>query len=116
MKANGTKLLAVAAIATSCCVSFAQQSNNAGSSGSSSSTQGSYGSSDVTTPATSTSGTGTTTGTSSSRATSTRNFGAESCVGLADRQTERACREGFPVDQPQSYGPTRDRNMDDQAG
>ena len=117
MNGHATKLLAAAAIATSCCVTFAQQSNDAGKPGDSSSAPGRYGTSDTTMPATSTSGTGATMGTTNNgRAYPARSFGTHSCVGLSDRQSERACREGFPVDQPESYEPTRDRNVDDQAG
>jgi hypothetical protein len=40
------------------------------------------------------------------------------CTGLSDRQTERACREGFPVDHsgmPNSMGSDRGGKSDDQA-
>ena len=114
MNGLATKLLAATAIAASCCVSFAQQSNDAGKPGDpGTGASGAYGTSDTTRAGTSTSGTGTT---NNGRAYPARRFDSHSCIGLSDRQTERACREGFPVDQPESYEPTRDRNVDDQAG
>ena len=41
-----------------------------------------------------------------------------SCSGLSDRQTERACRQGFPVDHsdtPNASSPDRGGKSDDQA-
>lgn len=44
---------------------------------------------------------------------------SRNCAGLSDRQTEHACKAGFPVhhaDQPNSMGSDQGGKTDDQAG
>jgi len=118
MKKSAVKSALALALCAAGCVSFAQQSSD--TSGTSGATGPSNGSSaypqDVnkTSPGmdgTSSSGTG---------YDSTYQSRNRSCAGLSDRQTERACRQGYPTQH--NNQPSVDRPMegggqtDDQAG
>lgn len=89
MKASALKSAVAAALCAAGCVSFAQSSNDTNSSGSLSNQSSTY-PQDVN---------GTSRGMDGTNSSGTRSAydqsRSRSCSGLSDRQTERACREGF---------------------
>jgi hypothetical protein len=101
MKISTTKWMAGVAIATTACVSFAQSPNNPN-------VVAPEGPKEASVPAE-----GKELGRSYVAPDMSRN-----CAGLSDRQTERACKEGYPTqhsDQPNSMGTDRGGQTDDQA-
>lgn len=83
MKTSALKTMAAVAMMTSACVSFAQQS------------------ADPSAPATTGEPAGSVSEDTTTMDRSTYARGSDmnrSCIGLADRQTEAACRQGYPSD------------------
>jgi hypothetical protein len=104
MKTSARTMLAAVAILTMGSVSFAQQANDANASGTSSAPD-----------ATMSSGRSTL----DREAMNARSDMRRTCAGLSDRQTERACREGFPTqhaDPDATSTMDRGGKTDDQAG
>jgi hypothetical protein len=116
MKASALKTTVVAALCAVGCVSFAQTSSDTNS-GSLSNNSSSY-PQDVNATSSGMNGANTS-GTGSARAANEMP-GYRSCSGLSDRQTERACRQGFPTqhsNQPFATNPREGGGQtDDQAG
>jgi hypothetical protein len=116
MKASALKTTIAAALCTAGCVSFAQTSGDTNSSGSLSNQSSTY-PQDVNNTSPGMDGTNTS-GTGSAKAANEM-AGSRSCSGLSDRQTERACREGYSTQHaPQPFAANRNDGgglTDDQA-
>jgi hypothetical protein len=140
MKKSALKTAVAMALCAAGCVSFAQQSSDASGNNNLGSASGSSVSSGTGTGSSMSSGSGTnsnsgygtsSSGSSSSSMDSTSSSGTgygrtamygsgnRNCSGLSDRQTERACRQGYPTQH--SNQPGTDRSVeaggltDDQA-
>jgi hypothetical protein len=101
MKISTRQWLTGVAIATTACVSFAQSPNNP-------SVVAPEGPKEASVPAE-----GAVLDRSAPRTDLSRN-----CAGLSDRQTERACKEGYPThhaDEPNAMGTDQGGKTDDQA-
>ncbi|CAG1019099.1 hypothetical protein BURC_03953 [Burkholderiaceae bacterium] len=98
MKTSALKKLTAIAIVTTASVSFAQQTNDPNSPANTGESAGSV-EADMNT-------------------NSTRTDLSRNCIGLSDRQTEAACKQGYPVDQadaPLASGPELAGRTEDQA-